>query len=63
MEIILILSSATFGIVLNIYLSGELMNELSSELVIILEAFQIKVYKFQNFNGGSNLLQTYFMVS
>lgn len=63
MEIILILSSTTFGIVLSIYLSGELMNELSSELVIVLEVFQIKVYKFQNFNGGSNLLQIYFMVS
>lgn len=56
MEIILILSSATFGLVLSTYLSGELMNELFSELVIVLEAFQIKVYKFQNYNGGSSLL-------
>lgn len=56
MEIILILSSATFGLVLSTYLSGELMNELFGELVIVLEAFQIKVYKFQNFNGGSCLL-------
>lgn len=56
MEIILILSSATFGLVLSTYLSGELMNELFSDLVIVLEAFQIKVYKFQNFNGGSSLL-------
>lgn len=58
--IILILLYATFGIVHSTYWSGELMNKLLSEMVVVLEAFQIKVYKFQNSNSGSILLQIYF---
>jgi hypothetical protein len=36
------------------------MNKLFSSLAIVFDHFQIKVYKFQNSNDASNLLQIYF---